>query len=258
MQQKVVLVLIDGMRPDGFLKCGHPFAQKLMQISKYTLNAKTVVPSVTLPCHMSLFHSVDPDRHGIVSNYYTPQVRPIEGLYEMLALSGKKSAMFYTWEPLRDLSRPGRLHTAEMLNIARQENVDVKITDRAIEYVNKELPDFTFLYLGETDEFGGHKYGWMSDEYLKYINVAIGCVEKVYNSLPKDYTLILLADHGGHDRTHGTDKEEDVTIPLFAIGEGFEQGTTFDSEVSIKDVAVTVAKIVGCNCAPEWEGNSLL
>ena len=40
------------------------------------------MPSVTLPCHMSLFHSVDPDRHGITTNGYVPQVRPIKGMFD--------------------------------------------------------------------------------------------------------------------------------------------------------------------------------
>ena len=66
-----------------------------MQSSLYTENegrrhlyptAQTVMPSVTLPCHMSLFHSVAPDRHGILTNTYTPQVRPINGICEQLHL----------------------------------------------------------------------------------------------------------------------------------------------------------------------------
>ena len=68
MSEKVVLILVDGMRPDGMLKCGHPFVEELMKKSSYSLTAKTVFPSVTLPCHMSLFHSVDPDRHGVTTN----------------------------------------------------------------------------------------------------------------------------------------------------------------------------------------------
>ena len=65
MSEKVILILVDGMRPDGMMQCGNPFAQKLVENSTYSLNARTVMPSVTLPCHMSLFHSVDPERHGI-------------------------------------------------------------------------------------------------------------------------------------------------------------------------------------------------
>ena len=55
MNNKVVLVLVDGMRPDGMLECGQPFVNELIKKSTYCLNGRTVMPSVTLPCHMALF-----------------------------------------------------------------------------------------------------------------------------------------------------------------------------------------------------------
>ena len=84
MSEKVILVLVDGMRPDGLLQCGHPFVNELIANSTHALDAQTVFPSVTLPCHMSLMHSVDPQRHGILTNTYVPQVRPIVGLMDQL------------------------------------------------------------------------------------------------------------------------------------------------------------------------------
>ena len=57
---KTLVIVVDGMRPDALIKTEN--AKFLLENSKYTLNARTVTPSVTLPCHMSLFHSgVSPD-----------------------------------------------------------------------------------------------------------------------------------------------------------------------------------------------------
>ena len=106
---KVLLILVDGMRPDSLDACGHPFVGEMLSHSAYDLAARTVMPSVTLPCHMSLFHSVDPERHGILTNTYVPQVRPVRGICEVLRAAGKKCAMFYNWEELKDLSRPDSL-----------------------------------------------------------------------------------------------------------------------------------------------------
>ena len=78
-QNKVVLISVDGMRPDGFLNCGHPYVDEILKKAYYTLDAHTVLPSVPLPCHMSLFHSVPPERHGITTNVYIPQVRRSTG-----------------------------------------------------------------------------------------------------------------------------------------------------------------------------------
>ncbi len=257
MSQKVILVLVDGMRPDGLLQCGHPFVQKLMERGETRLSARTVMPSVTLPCHMSLFHSVDPDRHGITTNTYVPQVRPIEGIFDRLDRYEKKCAFFYTWEELRDLGRPDHLHTALCINQHKQHGTDNLIADAAIRYIKAEEPDFLFLYLGETDELGGHDTGWMSETYLKVVNNAVGCIEKLYESLPEGYTLILTADHGGHDRAHGSDIPEDMTIPICCVGPRFEAGTKRDGG-SIKDIAVTIAKLLDVPPAKEWEGTSLV
>ena len=49
MDKKVILISIDGMRPDGLMACGNPFVQELLKLGSYTLDARTVFPSVTLP-----------------------------------------------------------------------------------------------------------------------------------------------------------------------------------------------------------------
>ena len=95
MKSKVILISIDGMRPDGLLQCGNPYVAELMKKASYALDAQTVFPSVTLPCHMSMFHSVPPERHGITTNLYMPPVRPINGLFEQLKYARKTGAMFY-------------------------------------------------------------------------------------------------------------------------------------------------------------------
>lgn len=257
MSEKIILVLVDGMRPDGMMQCGNDFAQKLIEQSTYSLTAQTVMPSVTLPCHMALFHSVDPERHGMLTNTYVPQVRPIEGLFDRLDKYNKKCAFFYTWEELRDLSRPDHLHTIVCYNQHKQADTDTKITESAIKYINEEAPDFMFLYLGETDEVGGHDCGWMSEQYMKSVSKALSCVEKLQNSIDEGYNIILLADHGGHDRSHGSDMPEDMTIPIVCCGPAFEKGKEL-SGLSIKDVAVTVAKLLEVPPVKEWEGKSIV
>ena len=62
--EKVILVSIDGMRPDGLKACKNEYLDELVKTASYTFDAKTVYPSITLPCHLSMFHSVPPERHG--------------------------------------------------------------------------------------------------------------------------------------------------------------------------------------------------
>lgn len=256
MNEKVILISVDGMRPDGFLSCGNPFIHELMKKGSYTLNAKTVFPSITLPCHMSMFHSVAPDRHGITTNLYMPPVRPINGLMEQIHMAGKKCAMFYGWEPLRDISRPESLTWASFINAYADENTDRILAEDAVACIQKYAPDFVFLYMVETDDKGGHDNGWMTEEYLRRVSLAIDNIKMVLEQCP-DYTVVITADHGGHERIHGTELPEDMTIPMFFIGDAFTPGKEL-SGVSILDLAPTIADLMKVYPAPQWEGKSLL
>ena len=254
--EKVVLVSIDGMRPDGFLACGNPFIEEMMKLGSYTLEGKTVFPSVTLPCHTSLFHSVTPQRHGITTNIYIPFARPINGLFEQISIHGGVSAMYYGWEPLRDVSRPESLKFSAYVNAYTEESSDTTLTDMALYRIEKSKPDFVFLYMVETDEKGGHDNGWMTQAYLDRISTAIENVKRVYEAYGEEYTVIVTADHGGHDRGHGSDLPEDMTIPMFYIGKRFEPGKQLEN-ISILDIAPTIADIMGVTPAREWEGKAL-
>lgn len=256
MNNKVILISIDGMRPDGVLRCGNAYVDELMHKGSYTMEAQTVFPSVTLPCHMSMFHSVPPERHGMTTNLYMPQVRPINGLFEQIAGAGGSCAMYYGWEPLRDVARPGSLRFAEYFNAYAADATDGYLTDRAIERIASDHPDFVFLYMVETDEKGGHDSGWMTDTYLGYISAAIDNVKRVVERFGDEYTVIVTADHGGHGRGHGSDDPQDMTIPMFFLGERFAPGVALE-QVTILDLAPTIASILGVPAAPEWEGKVL-
>lgn len=255
MNQKVLLILADGMRPDALR--GIPFAEHLLTRSAYTLRARTVFPSITLPCHMSLFHSVDPQRHGISTNTYTPQVRPINGLCEQLSLAKKTTAFFYDWQELRDLVRPGSLDIGFYYR-GYKPGTSGLLADETIRYLTGEAPDFVFLYFGLPDHIGHScQSGWMGAEYLQAVREVWEQIQRVMAAAGDDYAVIITADHGGHDRVHGTDLPEDMTIPVICHGRMFPPGE-FAREVNIKDLAPTVAKLTGAEPVAEWEGTSLL
>lgn len=251
---RTLVILVDGMRPDALKDI--PQAQEVINRSMYTLQARTVMPSVTLPCHMSLFHSVDPERHGTTTNTYAPQVRPIKGLCEVLNDHDKACAFFYNWEELRDLARPGSLaysHFCSGKDLG-WEYSNNEVTDVAIQYLTTHDTDFAFLYLGYVDE-AGHAHGWMGKEYMDAVVNSWENIEKVLASLPEDYTVIITADHGGHDRTHGTMMDEDMTIPMMILGKDITPQEMHD--VSIKDIAPSITTLLDVKANKEWEGKSL-
>ena len=207
---KTILVLTDGLRPDALLGCGHPYVNELIRDSAYTFKARTVIPSVTLPCHFSLFVSAPPERHGIVTNVYTPQVRPIDGLCERLSDAGRNCAFFYNWAELRDLARPGSLVHEQLFNMYHMSDSDGRVAAAAAGFIEAEKPDFAFVYMGTTDETG-HNKGWMTEPYLKTVNSAVGHMRDLIEKFGDEYVFVITADHGGHDRKHGTELDEDMT-----------------------------------------------
>lgn len=259
MANKVLLILVDGMRPDAISTCGTPEFEALLRSGTYTFHGKTVFPPVTLPCHVSLFHSVDPTRHGTYTNTYAQQVRPIDGLIEHLAAEKKTSAFFYTWEQLRDLCTPGK-HLSFSWFMSQTTfpcpEAEHQAAEVAKHYIQKLAPDFAFLYLGNTDE-AGHDHGWMSPEYLDAVKSAYEEIRDVLDTLPKDYVTIITADHGGHDRNHGINIPEDMTIPISFLGGPFAAGRELDT-CSILDLTPTIADLIGIAPDEDWEGTSIL
>ncbi len=254
--KKVLLILADGMRPDSLEACGHPFISEILAHGTRYPAARTVMPSVTLPCHMSLFHSVAPERHGILTNTYVPQVRPVRGLYEVLRAAGKKGAIFYDWEELKDLSRPGALSFSTFLSghDGGYEIADARLTALAKSYLETDAPDFVFLYLGWPD-CAGHDFGWMGEEYLRAVRGSWDCIETICRGLDDEYLVIVTADHGGHGRSHGTELPEDMTIPILLSHRDLPAAEAEGG--SILDIAPTVCSVLGVAPDGEWEGKPL-
>ena len=159
MDKKVILISIDGLRPDAVETCGHPFVNTLRENGCYSPDASSVVPPVTLPAHTSIFYSVPPIRHGIITNDYMPPVRPIRGLAEQLERVDKTCAAFYGWEPMRHVWTSGNMKYSLFVNEYEEENSDLLLTQEALSLIERKEPDFVYLYLVETDDKGGHDHG---------------------------------------------------------------------------------------------------
>jgi predicted AlkP superfamily pyrophosphatase or phosphodiesterase len=262
---RVVLFLVDGMRPDGMQQAPAPTMQRLCEAGASTLTARTVWPSITLPTHTSLFHSVPPEVHGVVTNEWRPvhEIKigdALPGLIDLIHQANRRAAAFYTWEELRDLWRPGSLAYSTFINLYAPdgEHSDARVAHLAAEYIVREQPDFTFVYLGWTDEIG-HRHGWMSPEYLAAIRGADAAIQEVLEALESAGLLettacLVTADHGGHEQWHGSDCAEDMTIPWMLTGPGVKPGYHIQKHVGMLDTAPTIACLLGLQRPALWQG----
>ncbi|MEZ4556356.1 MAG: sulfatase-like hydrolase/transferase [Caldilineaceae bacterium] len=99
--------------------------------------------------------------------------------------------------------------------------------------------------------------GWMSDEYLRQTETVDDAIGAVLAALTDADTVLLHSDHGGHDRTHGTDAPEDMTIPWMIAGPGIRRGHAIQAPVSLLDTAPTLRAVERAGSSPLGRGRAV-
>lgn len=249
----VVFMMTDGLRPDAINEENTPTLINFMKQGSYTLKARSIMPSVTLPCHTSTFHSVPATRHGILDNEWRTMVRPVTGLVEQISAKNKRAGFIYNWERLRDLTRPEHLYFSFYINTAYELDGDEIIVETAMQWIPKQICDFWFVYLGTVDT-AGHMFEWMSDDYIKQVRYVDSLIGQLLSVIDEDTTVIIHSDHGGHDRTHGTEKPEDMTIPYMIRGTNIKQNYEIQVDVTLLDTTPTIARLLDIPQHTDWEG----
>jgi len=222
----VVFVTIDGLRADAVKGDTTPTLWQLLGESEYSLDAKTVLPSRTLPAHLSLVSGVSPQRHSVTWNRYRPEVGTVETdtLFLRFEREGLHTALFAGKRKLAHLAAPERIHHHE----AWRARSDAEVMDRALAYLERERPAFTLIHLPRVDRVG-HAWGWMGGRQLRAVGEADAQVARLVATLRRlraeeRWTLLITADHGGRGSRHGSAREEDVTIPWIVWGDGVTAG----------------------------------
>ena len=256
--KSVVLFVVDGLRPDGLRKAETPSIDSLVNDGAYTLEARTVMPSVTLPCIASMLLGTDPKHHGVITNTWSASGCSIPSIIDLVHDEGMTTASFYNWEPLRDLSKPGSLNASFFLDNAEEPQGDLEIARLAGDYLLHKPTSFTFIYLGHTDA-AGHKYGWMMEGYFKAIKNADIAIRNVIEAVNRseaagNTVFIVTSDHGGHQKIHGTDMPEDLIVPWIISGSGIPSNLKLREPVNIIDTAPTIAALLGIEKPKEWRG----
>jgi predicted AlkP superfamily pyrophosphatase or phosphodiesterase len=263
--RQVILFLIDGLRPDALDQAEVPAIRRLEIGGATCRTAQTVSPEISLPCITSLFYSTPPQQHGILDNDWRPPKTSAPGLFEVIKSGGLASISVYNWETLRELSRPESLDFSyyHCHGNFETDGRELELAAVTVDYLVRDRPAFAFLYL-ELPDLAGHKYGWMSDEYMDAVTRADRAVELVLDELGAatmlDETVFLLtADHGGHENHHGnatagsSDHVQDLTIPWILSGSGIRAGE-LACPVSLLDTAPTITRLLGLPAPSGWQG----
>jgi hypothetical protein len=255
----VVIITIDGLRPDALDQADTPTLDKLRAKGAYSPNAQTVLTSSTLPSHASMLSGMVPAKHGILWN--TPYIGwpGMNGptLFSVAHDAGLSTAMVFGKEKLHYIVLPNSVD-----KIFGVDCHDPEVKEKAIEFIEAGLHDILFIHLPDTDRVG-HDYGWMSPNQLYAVTFADGMIGEVVAALEKegylDSTLLIVtSDHGGHGKGHGDDSPLDRTIPWLAVGPNVPPGIILSQNINTYDTAATVLYALEIPIPEKWDGQPIL
>lgn len=256
----VVVVSIDGLRPDAIAKFGAVTIQRLMRAGSFTLDARTITLSKTLPSHTSMLTGELVEEHGITWNTDQTDEHGTIGIPTVFGIARQHhfhTAAFFSKAKFNHLEAEGTLDHSQAPDGWRRWSADRTMTD-VERYLATQRPNLLFVHIGEPD-YAGHQLGWMSWWYGRAVRIADAAIARLVAAADRafgkdNYTLILTADHGGHGRSHGSEALVDVTIPWIAYGRGVQGGTTLPAGIRTVDTGATVLWLLGLEPATVLTG----
>jgi predicted AlkP superfamily pyrophosphatase or phosphodiesterase len=264
----VVVISIDGLRPDAIQQFGAKTLMRLMREGSFSLQARTILPSKTLPSHTSMLTGVDADQHGItwnsdeVDDHGHVDVPTVFGLAKA---GGFRTAAFFSKTKFHHLEAP---NTIDYSRSPKGGLLDYRWDAvRTVAEVAKHLeskaaaPNMMFIHIGEPD-YAGHMLGWMGRTYATAVRQADKAVAEVLKEAEDrfgrgNFTVIVTADHGGHGRTHGSEDPRDTTIPWIVWGQGVSAGAALPAGIRTMDTAATALWLLGVEAPSAWVGSAV-
>jgi predicted AlkP superfamily pyrophosphatase or phosphodiesterase len=256
----VIVISVDGLRPDAIAHFQARTLTRLIAEGSASLAATTILPSKTLPSHTSMLTGTAPEVHGV---YWNEEEMDEHGyvatptIFATASEAGLTTAAFFSKSKFEHLAMPGTLDHARFPR-GLGKDLASKTVDAVQAYLMRARPNLTFIHLADAD-YAGHVFGWMSWPYGRAVQAVDREIAEVLRSADRAfgagrYTVIVTADHGGHDRDHGTDDPRDVLIPWIAWGRGVAAGETLPDGIRTFDTAATALALLGLSAPPATAG----
>lgn len=256
-QTKVLIIGIDGCKPDCLLAANTPNLDNLWKEGAYTFNAKTDGISSSGICWTGMLTGVWHEKHKVISNEYkNPNISEYPHFFRRVKEQKSELKLYsvVNWSPIHKILQEG---DADIVNYLL---TDEKVTKRVTHLLLNDNPDVMFVQLDDVDH-AGHEYDYnpQSKKYLKAIEKADKQVGEMVDAIHKratftdeDWLILVSTDHGGSNFGHGKDIPEHTTIFYIANGPKVKKGE-IPEQVNVIDVAVTAMKYLGIKISDDWQ-----
>ena len=257
-----IIISADGLRPDVLLRARTPNVRGLIESGTFTMWARTVPQSITLPSHTSMLTGVTPERHRVLWNSDIPEpVYPkVPTIFEVAKAAGLTTAMVTGKSKFDSLARPGSIDWEKVKSAT-----DEEVGSRAAEVLREHKPNLLVVHFPGADA-AGHGKGWGTPEQIaaieaidRSIGVLLGALEGA--KLGDSTVIILSADHGGAGRGHGPNDPRSRHIPWIAVGPGIRKGydLTRDATLTVntEDTFATACWFLGLRTPGRIDGKRI-
>ena len=257
-----LIISVDGLRPDVMLRARTPNLRRLMESGSFTMWARTVPRSVTLPSHTSMLTGVTPERHGVLWNGDLPEpAHPrVPTIFEIAKRAGVTTAMVAGKTKFVALERFG---TVDWSSIAKATDEDVSCAAASI--LMEHRPGITVVHFPGSDA-AGHSKGWGGPEQIEAIEKIDGAIGLLLDTLEqtglrKSTVVILSADHGGAGKSHGPNDPRSRHIPWIISGPGIRKNydLTLDAALTVntEDTCATACFFLGLRPIVKFDGKAV-
>ncbi|WP_425154784.1 alkaline phosphatase family protein [Candidatus Palauibacter sp.] len=258
---KVLVIGIDGVRPDVLAEVPTPFMDSLAASGWYTAGTQTTTPSVSGPSWSSMLTGVWPAKHGVTDNGFEGRkYGQYPDFLTLLERARPELATFAAidWLPLASLEGGGPLLSAAIDTLVAHDGyelgwaeADAVVTARAVLHLAGADPDAAFVYLGNPDETS-HVHGSIGAEYRdaialsdRHVGILIQALQARAAYLEEDWLVLISTDHGRRaDGGHGGASPEEMTTFILASG-GATRNWPAAERTFIVDVAATALHHLG-------------
>lgn len=273
----VVVVSVDGLGAhllSSLSTTDIPTLTELTRDGDQAIRAETVSMAKTIPGHASMLTGVDTSKHGRTHNDLDPDLKKLEvpTIFDLAKKHGLKSIAIFGKEKLHFLFDTGALEQ----NICPQAwpigdyygRWPSVAGSRAVSALQDSKPDLLFLHYAAVDSMG-HVFKWetpLQRWAIRKVDASLGeLLTTLRKDSDRDFVILLTADHGGNDVSHGQlnsegqlkSPETDLVIPWIvyrARGSVVKpiKLRTPQETVKVWDTAATAAALLGLEVPKEW------
>lgn len=272
--RKVLLIGIDGCRPDAIEAADTPNLDRLIKAGAYSTNTSILGPrktgndTISGPGWSSIYTGVWADKHGVNDNEFTGKNY---GRYPHFfarlreARPDAETASFASWGPIHEHILSAATVTGGETATGKGPEVwaaaDLKVTEDAVKYLREGDPDAVCVYLGQVDETG-HSKGFHPNvpEYVAaiervdgYVGELLRTIEARPNAKNEEWLVVVTTDHGGRGTGHGDGHtvEEIRRVFLIASGPGVKDPGP-ERQTYLVDAVPTALAWLGVKIDPAW------